>query len=78
MCLICVDFQRERMTITDARRALREMITTLEPEHAQEVEQMIQHAEQEKREQERAAQQAAQAQQQPCANAQQGQDQDHD
>ena len=51
MCLICVDFQKERMTITDARRALREMITTLEPEHAREVHQMIQEAEREQREQ---------------------------
>lgn len=55
MCLICVDFQKERMTITDARRALREMITTLEPEHARQVHQMIQDAERQQREQEAAS-----------------------
>lgn len=54
MCLICVDFQKERMTITDARRALREMITTLEPEHARQVHQMIQDAERQQRVQEAA------------------------
>ncbi len=46
MCLICVDFQKQKMTITDARRALREMSTTLEDEHVREVQQMIREGEQ--------------------------------
>lgn len=55
MCMICVDFQRQKMTITDARRALREMVEILEPEHVEEVQDMIARAERE------AADEAAQA-----------------
>ena len=51
MCLICVDFQKQRMTITDARRALREMSTILDDEHVREVQQMIREAEKAAREQ---------------------------
>jgi vacuolar-type H+-ATPase subunit H len=43
------------MTITDARRALREMVEILEPEHVEEVQDMIARAERE------AADEAAQA-----------------
>ncbi len=45
MCMICVDFQRERMTILDARRAYSEMVETMEPEHAREVREMLDEAE---------------------------------
>lgn len=45
MCMICVDFQRERMTIQDARRAYSEMVVELEPEHAREVKEMLDEAE---------------------------------
>jgi len=41
MCIICVDFQQQRMTVTDARRALREMASNLEDGHAEEVESLI-------------------------------------
>ncbi|MFP4596707.1 MAG: hypothetical protein ACOC9W_00030 [Persicimonas sp.] len=45
MCLICVEFQKEKMTIQDARRALGEMVETLEPDHAEEVDEMLDEAE---------------------------------
>ncbi len=41
MCLICVDFQKQKMTTQDARRALREMASSLGEEHAKEVREMI-------------------------------------
>ena len=47
MCLICIDFQRDKMTISDARRALGEMRETLDDDHVREVESMIRDAEQE-------------------------------
>ncbi|MEO1272279.1 MAG: hypothetical protein AAFX99_29635 [Myxococcota bacterium] len=46
MCLICVDFQKQKMTINDAKRAFREMVTDMTPEHAREVRKMIRKAEQ--------------------------------
>lgn len=45
MCLICVEFAKERMTPFEARRALGEMIEAMEPEHVAEVEEMISEAE---------------------------------
>lgn len=45
MCMICVDFQKQKMTTRDARRALREMRDDMDPEHAREVTQMIVEAE---------------------------------
>jgi len=41
MCLICLDFQKQKMTLADARRAFGEMVTTMEPEHAEKVERML-------------------------------------
>ncbi len=41
MCLICVDFQREKMSPLEARRALGEMREKIGPQHAREVEQMV-------------------------------------
>jgi len=49
MCLICVDFQKQKMTINDARRAFREMSSDMDPEHAREVRKMIRKAEQEEK-----------------------------
>jgi len=46
MCLICVDFQKQKMTTMDARRALREMAPDMDQEHVEEVKEMIQKAEQ--------------------------------
>lgn len=45
MCLICIEFQKERMNIAEARRALGEMIIDLPPEHSREVEKMLKDAE---------------------------------
>ena len=45
MCIICVDFQKEKMTIGDARRAYSEMVEMIGPEHAREVREMIAEAE---------------------------------
>ncbi|WP_230470172.1 hypothetical protein [Lujinxingia vulgaris] len=45
MCLICVEFAKERMTPLEARRALGEMIEGMEPEHVAEVEAMLTEAE---------------------------------
>lgn len=45
MCLICVEFQRDRMTVGEARRALREMVEGLPPGHVDEVQRMLAEAE---------------------------------
>ena len=45
MCMICVEFQKARMTTTEARRALGEMIEGLDPDHVEEVEELLTTAE---------------------------------
>lgn len=45
MCLICVEFQKQRMTIGEARRAMREMSSTMPQEHVVEVNEMLREAE---------------------------------
>lgn len=45
MCLICVEFQKERMTLFEARRAFGEMVEGLDKKHAKEVEEMLDDAE---------------------------------
>lgn len=45
MCLICIDFDRGALKLSEARRALGEMRTKLEPEHAREVEEKLAAAE---------------------------------
>ena len=45
MCIICVDFQKQKMTPQDARRALREMRQSVGEAHAVEVAEMIEEAE---------------------------------
>lgn len=47
MCLICVEFEKERMTVFEGRRALGEMGATLDDEHRREVEEMLDDAERE-------------------------------
>lgn len=56
MCLLCIEFQKQRMTIFEARRAFGEMREGLPPAHVEEVEKML--AEAEKKEEEEAAQAA--------------------
>lgn len=41
MCLICVSFEQDRLTVQEARRNLGEMRESLDPEHVEEVESMI-------------------------------------
>lgn len=47
MCLICIELAKKRMTAHEARRAYTEMVTKIEPDHAQEVRQRIETAERE-------------------------------
>jgi hypothetical protein len=47
MCIICVDLARGALKSKEARRALGEMRTTLDPKHVREVEAEIKKAERE-------------------------------
>lgn len=48
MCMICVEFEKERMTIKEARRALGEMAEGMEKEHVEEVQEKLEEAEEKK------------------------------
>ena len=41
MCIICVHIQKEKMTANEGYRALGEMCETLEPDHIDEVEDIL-------------------------------------
>ncbi len=45
MCLICLDFEKGKLTTREARRALGEMAPQLEPDHLREVESLLEEAE---------------------------------
>jgi hypothetical protein len=45
MCIICIDFARGALKLNDARRALGEMRSTLDPKHVREVEEQLAKAE---------------------------------
>jgi hypothetical protein len=45
MCLICIEFDRRKMNVAEARRALGEMRRGLDPEHVEEVEAKLAEAE---------------------------------
>ena len=45
MCLICIDFDRGSLKLREARRALGELRSTLEPAHVVEVEKKLAEAE---------------------------------
>lgn len=47
MCIICLDFQKGRLTTKEARRALGEMAVTLDKSHVAEVEESLRKAEDE-------------------------------
>jgi hypothetical protein len=51
MCLICVEFQKQKMTVFEARSAFREMIVTMDAAHARQVREMLDEAEKKAREQ---------------------------
>ena len=41
MCIICIDFARGALNLNEARRALGEMRSTLDPKHVREVEEQL-------------------------------------
>lgn len=41
MCLICFDFEMSRLTVTEARRNLREMASSIDEEHVEEIERIL-------------------------------------
>ena len=45
MCLICLEFQKNRLTIKEARRNFREMALDMNEKHRQEVQDMLDIAE---------------------------------
>jgi hypothetical protein len=45
MCIICIDFARGALKLNEARRALGEMRSALDPKHVREVEQQLDKAE---------------------------------
>jgi hypothetical protein len=45
MCIICVDFEKGRLTTKEARRALGEMVVSLEKRHVEELEATLSKAE---------------------------------
>ena len=45
MCIICVEFEKGRMTVKEARRALGEMVPKVDSGHAEEVESALRKAE---------------------------------
>lgn len=47
MCLICIDFERGALKLDEARRALGEMRSKLDPAHVREVETKLEAAESE-------------------------------
>ncbi|MBT8491715.1 MAG: hypothetical protein KJO07_01535 [Deltaproteobacteria bacterium] len=49
MCLICVEFQKQRMSAAEARRALGEMRIKVGDEHAKQVERMLEDAAKDKK-----------------------------
>jgi hypothetical protein len=44
MCLICIEYEKQRMTVGEARRAYSEMVSSLEPRHAKAVKAMLDRA----------------------------------
>ncbi len=46
MCIICVEFEKGRMTLKEARRALGEMVPKVGAAHGEEVERVLREAEQ--------------------------------
>ena len=49
MCIICLEFQMDKLTIKEARRNFTEMALTIEEKHRQEVEDMLDVAEEAER-----------------------------
>lgn len=45
MCLICIEFQKQLITLSEARRNLVEIRGSLTPEHVEKIERMLNKAE---------------------------------
>ena len=45
MCIVCLEFEKGRLTAKEARRALGEMVVKIGPAHAAEVERLLREAE---------------------------------
>jgi hypothetical protein len=41
MCLICIEFEMSRLTVAEARRNLREMASSIDEEHLEEIERLL-------------------------------------
>jgi hypothetical protein len=41
MCIICVEFEKQRLTVGEARRNLGEMVSEIDEDHVLEVEEML-------------------------------------
>jgi hypothetical protein len=41
MCIICIDFQKQLLTVNEARGILSEMSSTLDDEHIAEINEML-------------------------------------
>ena len=41
MCIICIDFQKSRITINEARGILSEMASGMDPKHLLKIEEML-------------------------------------
>ena len=41
MCLICIEFEMSRLTVAEARRNLREMASSIDEEHVEEIERLL-------------------------------------
>lgn len=49
MCLLCIEFQKQNMTVREGWRAYGEMVEGLDAEHAKEVRKMLEEAEEEEK-----------------------------
>lgn len=50
MCLLCVEYQQGRLRLEEARRNFRELRSSLPPGHAREVQEWMQKAKEEQKE----------------------------
>lgn len=46
MCMICVEYQKQKMTLREAWRAYGEMVEGMDPNHAKDVKKMLEEEEQ--------------------------------
>ncbi len=49
MCLICIEYEKQKMTIREAWRAYGEMAPGMDPQHAREVKKMLEEEEEKER-----------------------------